>query len=170
MSLLLSETDRWKAWDTFLEARHETGFMQSSWWADFRATTGFEYFGVTLKDQGGVVGGALVTKLSCASDNCFYYIQDGPVLPNEEPAASQVFEAILDAIEKRRQAEKETISHLRIEPRWQRLPGFVRGFYRRVERVARWRGERAVPETHSRHRCRGDVRAPGWRGDRRARC
>jgi lipid II:glycine glycyltransferase (peptidoglycan interpeptide bridge formation enzyme) len=128
MSLILSESDRWKAWDTFLEARHETGFMQSSWWADFRATTGFEYFGVTLKDQGGVVGGALVTKLSCASDNCFYYIQDGPVLPDEEPAASQVFEAILDAIEKRRQAEKETISHLRIEPRWQRLPSFVRGF------------------------------------------
>ncbi|MCI0338308.1 MAG: aminoacyltransferase [Acidobacteria bacterium] len=128
MLLPLSETDRWKAWDTFLEATHETGFMQSSWWADFRATTGFEYFGVTLKDQGAVVGGAIVTKLSYASDRCFYYIQDGPVLPDEEPAASQVFEAILNAIEKRRQTEKETISHLRIEPRWQRLPSFVRGF------------------------------------------
>jgi peptidoglycan pentaglycine glycine transferase (the first glycine) len=128
MSLPLSETDRWKAWDTFLEATHETGFMQSSWWADFRATTGIEYFGLTIKHQGAVIGGALVTRLSCASDSCFYYIQDGPVLPDEEPAASQVFEAILKAIENRRQAEKETISHLRIEPRWQRLPSFVRGF------------------------------------------
>lgn len=128
MSLPVSETDRWKAWDTFLEATHETGFMQSSWWADFRATTGFEYFGVTLKDQGALVGGALVTKLSYTSDSCFYYIQDGPVLPDEGPAADQVFEAILNAIEKRRQTEKETISHLRIEPRWQRLPSFVRDF------------------------------------------
>jgi peptidoglycan pentaglycine glycine transferase (the first glycine) len=128
MSLPLSETDRWKAWDTFLEATHETGFMQSSWWADFRATSGIEYFGLTLKDQGAIIGGAIVTRLSYASDSCFYYIQDGPVLPAEEPAASQVFEAILEAIEKRRRTEKETISHLRIEPRWQRLPSFVRGF------------------------------------------
>ena len=128
MLLPVSETNRWKAWDAFLEATHETGFMQSSWWADFRATTGFEYFGVTLKDQGALVGGAVVTKLSYASDSCFYYIQDGPVLPHEEPGASQVFEAILNAIEKHRQTEKETISHLRIEPRWQRLPSFVHGF------------------------------------------
>ena len=32
--------DRWKAWDGFLESNAETGFMQSSWWSDFRATTG----------------------------------------------------------------------------------------------------------------------------------
>jgi lipid II:glycine glycyltransferase (peptidoglycan interpeptide bridge formation enzyme) len=124
----LPETDRWKAWDTFLESTHETGFMQSSWWADFRATAGIEYFGLTLKDQGAVIGGAIVTRMSYASDSCFYYIQDGPVLPDEEPAASEVFEAILKAIEKRRQSEEETVSHLRIEPRWQRLPSFVRGF------------------------------------------
>jgi lipid II:glycine glycyltransferase (peptidoglycan interpeptide bridge formation enzyme) len=129
MSLPLIETDRWKAWDTFLESTNETGFMQSSWWADFRASAGFEYFGLTLKNQGDVIGGAIVTRLSYASDSCFYYIQDGPVLPEEEPAASQVFEAILKAIEKQRQTEKETVSHLRIEPRWQRLPSFVRGFH-----------------------------------------
>lgn len=128
MSLLFSEADRWKVWDAFLEATHDTGFMQSSWWAGFRASIGFEYFGVTLKNEGAVVGGALVMKLSYAAGNSFYYIQDGPVLPSEEPAASQVFEATLNAIEKRRQTETETISHLRMEPRWRQLPGFVRGF------------------------------------------
>jgi lipid II:glycine glycyltransferase (peptidoglycan interpeptide bridge formation enzyme) len=102
--------------------------MQSSWWADFRAHLGFEYFAVTLKNQGAIVGGALVTKLSETHEHSFYYIQDGPVIPSEEPAASQVFEAILSAIEKRRQAEEEPISHLRIEPRWRQLPNFVRGF------------------------------------------
>ncbi|MFN0088515.1 MAG: lipid II:glycine glycyltransferase FemX [Blastocatellia bacterium] len=129
MSLSFSEPDRWKAWDAFLEGTDDTGFMQSSWWADFRASIGFEHFGVILKSEGAVVGGALVAKTSHTSEASFYYIQDGPVLPSEEPVASQVFEAILDAIEKRRQTETETISHLRIEPRWRQLPGFVRGFH-----------------------------------------
>jgi lipid II:glycine glycyltransferase (peptidoglycan interpeptide bridge formation enzyme) len=39
-----------------------------------------------------------------------------------------VFERILDAIEDRRRTEPQAVSHLRIEPRWQRLPGFVSGF------------------------------------------
>jgi lipid II:glycine glycyltransferase (peptidoglycan interpeptide bridge formation enzyme) len=129
MSQPLPESDRWKNWDAFLEATPETGFMQSSWWADFRATVGFEYFGVTLKNEGAIVGGALVTKLSFAPDQSFYYIQEGPVLPCDEAAAMQVFEATLNAIESRRRDEKETISHLRIEPRWQQLPDFVHGFH-----------------------------------------
>ena len=74
-------TDRWKAWDDFLEATPNTGFMQSSWWADFRATAGFEHFGAVLKDRNGVVGGAMVQKFSSAADSGFYYIQDGHVLP-----------------------------------------------------------------------------------------
>src|SRR5262245_34309247 len=129
MSRSLSEADRWQAWDSFLEAIPDTGFMQSSWWANFRATVGFEYFGVTLKDQDTIVGGALVTKLSYAPQACFYYIQDGPVLPSDESITSEVFAAILKVVEKHRRAEKEIVSHLRIEPRWQRVPSFAHGFH-----------------------------------------
>jgi lipid II:glycine glycyltransferase (peptidoglycan interpeptide bridge formation enzyme) len=121
-------TDRWTAWDSFLEATAETGFMQSSWWADFRTTVGFEHFGVTLKNKDVIVGGAMVQKFSYTSGSCFYYIQDGPVLPQDESIAGQVFQAILENIDDRRKAEQQTVSHLRIEPRWQRLPSFVRGF------------------------------------------
>src|SRR5207249_2422858 len=32
------------------------------------------------------------------------------------------------AVEERRQTEPQAVSHLRIEPRWQRLPSFVSGF------------------------------------------
>jgi len=102
--------------------------MQSSWWADFRATAGFEHFGITLKDQGVLVAGALALKVSYAPQRCFYYIQDGPVLLDTESTGSEEFEAILEAIEERRKSETETVSHLRIEPRWRRLPTFVRGF------------------------------------------
>ena len=122
------EVKRWDAWDQFLETTPDAGFMQSSWWAHFRATVGYAYFGVTLKDQDAIVGGALVTKWSYAPGRSFYYVQDGPVLPEDEPAARQVFETILERVAEHRKAEEETVSHLRIEPRWRRPPGFVQGF------------------------------------------
>lgn len=102
--------------------------MQSSWWADFRATTGYEHFGVILKSRNAIIGGAVVMKLCYAPGRCFYCIPEGPALPADEAVASKVFEAILGDIENRRKTEEETVSHLRIEPRWQRLPGFVSGF------------------------------------------
>ncbi len=120
--------DRWQAWDSFLESTPAAGFMQSSWWAEFRATAGWRHFGAVLKNDGAIIGGAVVMKFSHSERRCFYYIPEGPVLPDDESAATPVFEAVLQAVEDRRQAEEETVSHLRIEPRWQRLPGFVEGF------------------------------------------
>src|SRR5438093_10011021 len=120
-------TDRWTAWDRFLEATPDAGFMQSSWWADFRATTGYEHFGAIIKHRNDIVGGAMVMKYSFAPQECFYYITDGPVLPVDESLAVEVFEAILESIEERKN-EEETASHLRIEPRWERLPSFISGF------------------------------------------
>jgi len=124
------EVKRWDAWDRFLETTPDAGFMQSSWWAHFRATVGYGYFGVTLKDQDAIVGGALVTKWSYAPRSCFYYVQDGPVLPEDEPMAKQVFETILERVAEHRKDEEGTVSHLRIEPRWRSSPGFVQGFRR----------------------------------------
>ena len=124
----LSRSERWTAWDDFIEATPETGFMQSSWWVDFRAFCGFENFGITLKNNDAIAGGAVALKYSCTEDICFYYIQDGPVLPSDPLLAEAVFQAVLEAIEARRETEAYTVSHLRIEPRWLFLPSFVRGF------------------------------------------
>jgi peptidoglycan pentaglycine glycine transferase (the first glycine) len=135
MPLSIPETDRWKAWDNFLEATPDCGFMQSSWWAEFRASVGYESFGVVLKEHGTIVGGAMVMKWSYAPGSCFYYVPDGPVLPEDASFAGEVFDAILEDIDKHRQAEQKTVSHLRIEPRWQRLPDFVRGFRHAAEDV-----------------------------------
>jgi len=120
--------DRWSAWDAFLERTPETGFMQTSWWVDFRNTCGFENFGITLKDAGEILGGAVVLKYSYDDNNSFYYIQDGPVLPADPVVAEAAFRAILDEIECHRHVEQTVVSHLRIEPRWLTLPGFVGGF------------------------------------------
>jgi len=59
-------TDRWKAWDVFLETTPQTGFMQSSWWADFRVTYNYQHFAAILKAQGAIIGGAVVLKYSYA--------------------------------------------------------------------------------------------------------
>ena len=120
--------DRWSAWDRFLASTPRTGFMQSSWWADFRATAGFEHFGLTLRDRGEIIAGALVLKGWRVPGSCFYYIQDGPVLPDADAGGGQAFEFILETLDEQRRSETETVSHVRIEPRWQSLPGFVSGF------------------------------------------
>jgi peptidoglycan pentaglycine glycine transferase (the first glycine) len=128
MSLPLTDLDGWQAWDRLLETTPATGFMQSSLWARFRAPVGYDFFGVTLKDAGAIIGGAVVAKWRYAPQCCFYYIQDGPVLPADESDARQVFNAILSRVEQYRQRESQTVSHLRIEPRWECLPDFVQGF------------------------------------------
>jgi lipid II:glycine glycyltransferase (peptidoglycan interpeptide bridge formation enzyme) len=119
----------WDAWDEFLEGHPKAGFMQSSWWAEFRAEAGYEHFGAVLRHQGAILGGALVMTYSREPGDCFYYIPEGPVLPADEEAAAAVFGAVMDRIEARRHLEPMTVSHLRIEPRWERLPSFVRGFH-----------------------------------------
>jgi peptidoglycan pentaglycine glycine transferase (the first glycine) len=124
-----SVSDKWKAWDRFVEANPETGFMQSSWWVEFRNFCGFENFGITLADEDeNIVGGAVVLKFSYAEDCCFYYIQDGPVLPRDPLIAEEVFRVVLETIEERRKIERHSVSHLRMEPRWLSLPNCVSGF------------------------------------------
>ncbi len=128
MSSSSAAPDNWQTWDRLLEATPETGFMQSSWWAEFRTTAGFEHFGVMLKNGGAILGGAVVLKFTYADDRCFYYVPEGPVLPGDDAIAGAVFDATLEAIDDRRRSEPQTVSHLRIEPRWRRLPRYVSGF------------------------------------------
>ena len=87
-----------------------------------------EPFGVVLKHQNAIIGGAIAQKFSYSPQSCFYYIQDGPVLPAHPDVAGEVFEAFLHEIEERRKLETQIVSHLRIEPRWQHLPEFVSDF------------------------------------------
>ncbi len=120
--------NRWAAWDRFVEARADGGFMQTSWWAEFRCDAGYEHFGAVLRSGGKILGGALVMKFSCVPGECFLYIPDGPILPPDEGAAEQIFAAVLDAVAAERARAPLPVSHLRIEPRWATLPAFVRGW------------------------------------------
>ena len=124
----LLDPERWQAWDRFLQTTAETGFMQSSWWARFRAPMGFQHFGLTLRDGDEIVGGALVGRWRTAPGDCFYYVQEGPVLPADPTDAQQVFAAFVQRVQQQRSADPDTVSHLRIEPRWNVLPEFVHGF------------------------------------------
>src|SRR3989440_1230578 len=124
----LHKQDLWREWDAFVEPRSDTGFMQSSWWVDFRSTCGFENFGIVLRNEGEIIGGAVAQRFLHETGCWFYYIQDGPVLASDPSLAEPVFGAVLAAIEERRKSEQDVVSHVRMEPRWKVLPDFVKGF------------------------------------------
>jgi peptidoglycan pentaglycine glycine transferase (the first glycine) len=129
MNAALVDPDRWRAWDRHVEATEASGFMQTSWWARFREPLGFEHFAVTIRHEGAIVGGALVGRWEFAPRQCFYYVQEGPLLPEGDGAfARQVFDAVLQRIEAHRRADTGRVSHLRIEPRWRPPAGFAPGF------------------------------------------
>jgi peptidoglycan pentaglycine glycine transferase (the first glycine) len=125
---LRSDSEQWQEWDRFVEGSADPGLMQTSLWAEFRAWAGYQCFGITIKERGALLGGAVVMKRSFGPHACFYCVCDGPVLSADEEAAGEVFQAILDAVERHRIAESDIVSHLRIEPRWGRVPEFVSGF------------------------------------------
>ena len=116
-------------WDQHLSAnRPDIGFMQSSWWARFLAERGWGHFGVFFRDGEEIVGGARVLTRTFASGRCYFYVPEGPVLPESADDAKQVFEAMLDFVDRKRSQHPELVSHLRLEPRWRERPAFVEGF------------------------------------------
>jgi peptidoglycan pentaglycine glycine transferase (the first glycine) len=125
------ELSKWKAWDEFLESKTNTGFRQSSWYANFTAVyNGWKHFGTVLRDGETIVGGAVVLARSFTPERCFYYIPEGPVLLEGDSDAEQeqVFCAVMEFIERKRQNEQQVVSHLCINPRWEHVPSFVRDF------------------------------------------
>jgi lipid II:glycine glycyltransferase (peptidoglycan interpeptide bridge formation enzyme) len=127
----IKELGKWKIWDEFLKSNVDIGFRQSSWYTTFKfAYDGSEHFGTVLRDRETIVGGAVVFKRSFTSEKCYYYMPDGPVLLKDDSDAEQeqVFHTIMERIEKKRQNEQQLVSHLCINPPWERVPSFVRGF------------------------------------------
>lgn len=91
--------------------------MQSAAWMRCRAADGYAHFAILLRDERQqFVGGAVVGRWQM-QDEAFYYIQDGPLLPEEPELAAAVMQALLARLEHHREADKQTVSHLRIEPR-----------------------------------------------------
>jgi peptidoglycan pentaglycine glycine transferase (the first glycine) len=121
------ESDKWRAWDEFLKVNTDTGFRQSSWYVAF---TGSKNFGTVLREGGTVVGGAIIIKRSFTPEKCYYYIPDGPVFlkGDSEIEQEQVFRAIMDFIERKRQNDQQVVSHLCINPLWEHMPSFVTEF------------------------------------------
>jgi lipid II:glycine glycyltransferase (peptidoglycan interpeptide bridge formation enzyme) len=124
------DLSKWQAWDEFLEATINTGFRQSSWYTAFRAARGWRHFGTVLRDGKIIVGGIMVLARYFAPDRCYYYVPDGPVLMENDSSAEQeqVFRVLMEFIENKRQNEQGVVSHLAIEPRWEQIPHFVKGF------------------------------------------
>ena len=86
------------------------------------------HFGAFLREGEEIVGGARVLIRTFAPGKCYYYVPEGPVLPDGEEKAKQVLDTILAFIDEKRKQQSEMVSHLRLEPRWRERPSFVQGF------------------------------------------
>lgn len=111
---------RWAAWDAFVAGHRHGGFMQSTAWARCRAGDGFEPFTIMLSDpdSGAILGGALVCRRTYDKGRqCFYYVQEGPLLPDDPEDAAAVQHAFMERIAAWVADDPAVVSHLRIEPR-----------------------------------------------------
>ena len=118
--------DAWGAWDRFLAGHPDSGFHQSSWWAALHRRAGEEAFGVMVRRNGIVHGGAVVVRVPSGDGQAYYHVVDGPVVPLDPSLAEEVLWSLLSAVQRRRAREPVVISHLRLEPRWPELPDFLR--------------------------------------------
>ncbi len=121
---LLSPVDQW---DQFLTTRPEIGYKQSSWWAEFLESRGWESFSIVARDGDTICGGAIVLVKMFAPEKYFYYVPHGPVLPEDQTDAAELFDDIIAYIDERRKEKSQVVSHLRLEPRWLERPEFVAG-------------------------------------------
>ncbi|WP_372715847.1 lipid II:glycine glycyltransferase FemX [Novipirellula sp.] len=120
-------------WDRFLaDQRPDIGHKQYSWWIDFLKLRGWNGFGFAASDDDKLCGGANVLMKSFAPNKCFYYVPHGPVLPNDQTDAADLFDAMMEYIDDHRKHSSYVVSHLRIEPRWLDQPKFVKGFQRSI--------------------------------------
>ncbi len=116
-------------WDQFLEAtRPDIGHKQTSWWAEFQRQRGWDSFSVVAREAEAICGGATVLIRSFAPGKCYYYIPHGPVLPQHESDAAQLFDELVAYIDEHRKQSSLVVSHLRLEPRWLQRPRFVQAF------------------------------------------
>ncbi len=114
------------AWDGFIRlAGEQSGFMQTSWWADVLAEQDWGHFGAIFRDGSDILGGARILTSVFEPGRCFYYIPDGPILPEDPTAAEALHKAMMLYVDKKRQRQVETVTHLRIEPRWTERPPFL---------------------------------------------
>lgn len=80
-----------------------------------------------IRRNGIVHGGAVVLRKPWDARHAMYHIVDGPVLPADPALAEEVLFTLLTTVQHRRAREPVIISHLRLEPRWDHLPEYVRG-------------------------------------------
>jgi hypothetical protein len=100
--------------------------MQSAAWIRCRAEDGYGHLAIMLRDQDRrLAGGAVVGRWAYGDNQAFYYIQEGPLLPDEPELAEAVLNAVLARLEQHRNDDTAVVSHLRVEPRRAGWPDFA---------------------------------------------
>lgn len=120
--------ESWGEWDRFVAGHPDGGFLQSAAWARCRTLSGFQVLAVILRDDADnsiVGGGVLYRRDFDKGRGSFYYLQEGPLLPDHPDEARAVFDAIRARIGRDQRAGAPPASHLRVELRRPDWPGAI---------------------------------------------
>jgi hypothetical protein len=128
-------SETWALWDELIQDRREVGLRQSSWGMRLRRPGRDYTFGIMIRSNGILLGGAVVERVRWGNRHAFYRITDGPALPSDELRSVEAMRGILTAVQRRRHRDHLAISHLRIEPRWPLLPPAVEAVRPRLARI-----------------------------------
>ena len=74
----------------------ESGFMQSSFWAQFKESEGYEVTRLVYEQGGQIVGGASLLRFHLTGDSNFIFCPEGPILPwGDEPVVRRALQELI---------------------------------------------------------------------------
>ncbi len=115
-------------WEKLVAETPESGFMQTFFWADFKRQTGWETFKIGIFEDKKLIGGAIIMKYYFGNTS-FLYIPEGPVINYADDQSKNIFKAFIREIDKLVTFwGKHPTTHLRIEPRLDKLPAYFKDF------------------------------------------
>lgn len=114
------------AWDSFLQSRDDTGFMQSWNYAQVGMKVGINYFDAFLcNDKREILAGGRVFIRETAPGEAYFFIPDGPTLSADPAIAQAQFQGLLSYLDQMQQQHQSIVTHVRMEPRWTEPPEFI---------------------------------------------
>lgn len=126
MNLVYIDQPLQKQWQSLVKNAPYSGFMQSFFWADFKAKTGWQTYKIGISENNKLIGGAIVYKFQFSKNKNFLYIPQGPILPYDQ---EKYFHTLISEIDKVADLKGENLTtHLRIEPRLNTVPEFFNKF------------------------------------------
>lgn len=116
-------------WENLVKSNPASGYMQSFFWAEFRALLGWDIYKIGILEENKLIGGAIVAKYAHFPYGSFLSISEGPVLPYTSPHAEYLFHTLMKEVDSVADLSgTQFSSHVSIEPKLESIPPYFSRF------------------------------------------